>query len=536
MAYNVPAIIHRIESNLIALDACSLMGLPNIRADLALEAFTKDSDNSDEHDAEKVNFQGGMGNNYERLEFLGDCFLKMATTIAIFTLVQEQSEFHLHCERMALLCNQNLFNNALDVKLEEYVRSMAFNRRTWYPEGLTLKKGKRPEVRRRHALGDKSIADVCEALIGAAYLTTYETHDFDMAIQAVTAVVKDKKHTMTKYSQYYEAYEKPKWQTESPSADQLNMARKFHERMGYKFTYPRLLRSAFHHPSYPFNYENLPSYQRLEFLGDSLFDMVCIDYIFHRYPGADPQWLTEHKMAMVSNQFLGCLAFYLGFHKSVLANSPAVVSDIVGYVTEMEEALLAAKEDAVRAGKTEADFNRSFWLNCGRPPKALPDVLEAYIGAIFVDSEYDFSVVQAFFDKHVKPWFQDMHVYDTFANTHPVKMVGTLMQSRFHCSDWRILVRSAAISGGNSSDGAVGLLGDSTRTQDVVCGVLVHGKMLAHTVSESGRYGKVAVAKKALAILEGMDFDGFRGTYGCDCVVEEEDDASHLEEVIGSAI
>ncbi len=132
MAYALPAIIHRIDSNLIALDACKMLGLENIRPDLALEAFTKDSDNSDEHDAEKINFQGGMGNNYERLEFLGDCFLKMATTISIFTLIPDKGEFEYHVERMLLICNRNLFNNALEVKLEEYVRSMAFNRRTWY--------------------------------------------------------------------------------------------------------------------------------------------------------------------------------------------------------------------------------------------------------------------------------------------------------------------------------------------------------------------------------------------------------------------
>jgi endoribonuclease Dicer len=435
---------------------------------------------------------------------------------------------------MALLCNQNLFNNALEVKLEEYVRSMAFNRRTWYPEGLTLKKGKRTEARRKHALGDKSIADVCEALIGAAYLTTYEDGNLDMAVQAVTAVVRDGKHAMKTYSQYYEAYEKPRWQTEQPSATQMDMARKFHERMGYKFTYPRLLRSAFHHPSYPFTYENLPSYQRLEFLGDSLFDMVCIDYIFHRYLGADPQWLTEHKMVMVSNQFLGCLAFFLGFHRSVLANSPQVLSDIANYVAEMEEALRAAKEEAVLAGKSEADFKRSFWTGSSRPPKVLPDVIEAYLGAIFVDSGYDFGVVQAFFDQHVKPWFEDMRIYDTYVNKHPVNQVKILMQSKFHCVDWRMLAKSAPIAS-ESEEGVVGLLGGSgTRSQKVVCGILVHGKMLAHAISESSRYGKPAAAKRALSILEGVDFDEFRGRYGCDCVVD--DDTSHLQEAVGPAI
>jgi len=65
-AYLFPAIIHRLESYLIALDGCALLHL-NVRPDLALEAFTKDSDNSGEHGDEQINFQRGMGNNYERL-------------------------------------------------------------------------------------------------------------------------------------------------------------------------------------------------------------------------------------------------------------------------------------------------------------------------------------------------------------------------------------------------------------------------------------------------------------------------------------
>ena len=81
MAYTLPAIIFQLENNLIALDACKSLGL-DIRPDLALEALTKDSDNSDEHAEEQVNFQRGMGRNYERLEFLGDSFLKMSTTIS----------------------------------------------------------------------------------------------------------------------------------------------------------------------------------------------------------------------------------------------------------------------------------------------------------------------------------------------------------------------------------------------------------------------------------------------------------------------
>ena len=46
--------------------------LTNIsHAEFALEAFTKDSDNTEEHHAEQIQVQRGMGKNYERLEFIG---------------------------------------------------------------------------------------------------------------------------------------------------------------------------------------------------------------------------------------------------------------------------------------------------------------------------------------------------------------------------------------------------------------------------------------------------------------------------------
>lgn len=59
MAYLFPSIIHRLESYLITLEACDLLGL-SIKPELALEAMTKDSDNTEEHKAEQIHLQRGM--------------------------------------------------------------------------------------------------------------------------------------------------------------------------------------------------------------------------------------------------------------------------------------------------------------------------------------------------------------------------------------------------------------------------------------------------------------------------------------------
>ena len=59
MCYVFSAVIHRLDSYLIALEAFDLLGLET-RPDLALEAVTKDSDNTDEHTAEQIHVQRGQ--------------------------------------------------------------------------------------------------------------------------------------------------------------------------------------------------------------------------------------------------------------------------------------------------------------------------------------------------------------------------------------------------------------------------------------------------------------------------------------------
>ncbi|KFY13215.1 hypothetical protein V492_03412 [Pseudogymnoascus sp. VKM F-4246] len=503
MAYTFPAIIHRIESYLIVVEACSMLHLP-ISADLALECMTKDSRNTDEHGEEQVEFQRGMGNNYERLEFLGDCFLKMATSISLYTLHPDSNEFDFHVKRMLMICNRNLMDVALQLKLYEFIRSQAFNRRAWYPKGLVLKKGKTAQAPKKHKLGDKTIADVSEALIGAALLTPSDGHLMDHAVRAVTELVCSTDHAIEKWEDYFKGYTKPKYQIAASTASQRNLAEQVETAHNYHFQYPRLLRSAFIHPSYPFAYERVPNYQRLEFLGDSLLDMACVNFLFHRFPTKDPQWLTEHKMAMVSNQFLGAVCVALGFHGHLLQFNQAIQSSITEYVAEATEAREQAEQDAIRDGKQASDCARDYWLHTKLPPKCLPDIIEAYIGAIFVDSSFNYGEVERFFDLHIKWYFEDITLYDTFANKHPVTFLHKFLQQNMGCAKYRITASSMPDDG-------------SGTPPKILATVMIHSQILVGVERESARYAKVAVAQQALEILKGGTLAQFRQTYRCDC-------------------
>ncbi|KAL8890175.1 MAG: hypothetical protein Q9215_002650 [Flavoplaca cf. flavocitrina] len=498
MAYLVPSAISRMESYLIALETCDLLNL-QIRPDLALEAITKDSDNTHEHRHEQVHLQRGMGKNYERLEFIGDCFLKMATSISIYCRAPHNDEYEYHVRRMTLICNKNLFETAIAKELYKYIRSEGFSRRNWYPQGIKLLEGKGhkkgEEENHKHQLGDKTIADVCEALIGAALLSYSNNGSMDMAVRAVTAFVSHIDHTASHWADYYKIYNKPTYQLAPATAVQSNLALQIEQKMGYRFKYPRLLMSAFVHPSLP-SFGGIPCYQRLEFLGDSLLDMACVNFLFYRHPDRDPQWLTEHKMAMVSNKFLAAVSVKLGFHKHLRFSGQVVEFQNRDYAMELQDA--------------ERDSNgaRDYWTLTKNPPKCLSDIVESYLGAIFVDSEFDYGQIERFFNEHIRWFFEDMSIYDTFANNHPVTHLHNLLTLSYGCSSYRIMASSIPNAAGTDTDHQVAV-------------VMIHGEVIASGKAASSKSAKVKASEKALETLQGLAPFEFRAKFGCVCTEGE---------------
>lgn len=382
--------------------------------------------------------------------------------------------------------------------------------RTWYPEGLKLIKGKGVNksendwLKLTHNLGDKSVADVCEAFIGAAFMEyhkkgSWDSADWDEAVKAVKLFANSEDHSMAKWSDYYAAYAKPKYQLRESTAAMLDAARQIEAKHPYHFKYPRLVRSAFTHPSYHYSFEEVPNYQRLEFLGDALLDMVFIMHLFYNYPDKDPQWLTEHKTPMVSNKFLGAVCVKLGWYRHLKSNTAILSTQIRDYITELEES------------EREANGAVDYWVTVSEPPKCLADVIEAYVAAIFVDSEFDFNAVQHFFDLHLKPFFEDMTLesYENFSSNHPTMRLSRLLSINFGCSDWRMgaLETETVIPGKGKAIAAM---------------IIIHGKVCFHSLGQSGRYARTRASHAALEKLDGLPPYEFRKKYGCVCVDEGE--------------
>lgn len=115
-----------------------------------------------------------------------------------------------------------------------------------------------------------------------------------------------------------------------------------------------LYEMAFTHPSFTNEHNNCPSYDRLEFLGDSLLDMIVGDMVYHHFPQSNSGTLSKARSALVDGKTLSRLS-----------------ESIFGFA------------DLVRYSKGEArNINHHTHVN--------EDVFESFIGAVYLDQGYDF--------------------------------------------------------------------------------------------------------------------------------------------------
>lgn len=95
------------------------------------------------------------------------------------------------------------------------------------------------------------------------------------------------------------------------------------------------------------------SYERLEFLGDSILGMVVARYLYERFPDRPEGFLSSMRTKLVNGRMLGSLAERMGFPKFAILSK------------QIEEA------------QGRSNF------------KIMEDVFEAFIGAIYIDFQTD---------------------------------------------------------------------------------------------------------------------------------------------------
>ena len=132
-----------------------------------------------------------------------------------------------------------------------------------------------------------------------------------------------------------------------PSLDALQ------SRLGYQFRNHALLEEALTHPSFAQQERHrIPHYQRLEFLGDAVLNMILAERLFHDLPDVREGELARARSALGKGELLAALARKLGL--------PAC--------------LRLARGDVAAGGREWASSQE--------------DSFEALVGAVYLDSDY----------------------------------------------------------------------------------------------------------------------------------------------------
>ena len=109
--------------------------------------------------------------------------------------------------------------------------------------------------------------------------------------------------------------------TENHTEEQKQKVELAQKILGYEFKNPEILLAAITHPSATEGKPVKFSYERLEFLGDSILGAVVASEAFHTYHEIDEGGLTRIKVALVSGASLSEVAEKLGFADVIVFGS-----------------------------------------------------------------------------------------------------------------------------------------------------------------------------------------------------------------------
>ncbi|CAO1415592.1 unnamed protein product [Diamesa hyperborea] len=269
----------------------------------------------------------------ERLEFLGDAVVEFCSSIHLFHLFPDLEEGGLATYRAAIVQNQHLAVLAKRLGLEQFML---------YAHGSDLCH----ELELRHAM-----ANCFEALMGSLLLDG----NINVADKVFSsALFKDD----LELKEMWQNYPPHPLQEQEPLGDRqwidsyelLKNLKRFEDTVGIEFTHIRLLARAFTDRSIGFTNLTLGSNQRLEFLGDTVLQLICSEYLYRHFPEHHEGHLSLLRSSLVNNRTQSVVCDDLGMTSYAVYSNP--------------KADLKTKDRA--------------------------DLLEAFLGALYVDKDLEF--------------------------------------------------------------------------------------------------------------------------------------------------
>uniref|UniRef100_A0A8C3XIS6 Ribonuclease 3 n=1 Tax=Chelydra serpentina TaxID=8475 RepID=A0A8C3XIS6_CHESE len=277
----------------------------------------------------------GMINHNERLEFLGDAVVEFLTSVHLYYLFPSLEEGGLATYRTAIVQNQHLAMLAKKLELDRFML---------YAHGPDLCR----ESDLRHAM-----ANCFEALIGAVYLEG-SLEEAKHLFGRLLFNDKDLQEVWLNYPlhplQLQESNTDRQLIETSPVLQKLT---DFEEAIGVIFTHVRLLARAFTLRTVGFNHLTLGHNQRMEFLGDSIMQLVATEYLFIHFPDHHEGHLTLLRSSLVNNRTQAKVAEELGMQEFAITNDKT------------------KRPVALRT-------------------KTLADLLESFIAALYIDKDLEY--------------------------------------------------------------------------------------------------------------------------------------------------
>ena len=317
----------------------------------------------------------------ERLEILGDSFLKLTSSVSLFCVPTYHNEGQLTAARVEIISNLNLFHLARKKGLPALIFSRAFRaKETWVPPCYCLvpptdpSKGAFSSRYTHKSLPDKSVADCVEGLIGA-YLscggmeaalcfmqwagielqTAQEdasgAQSLEMGWERHPRGPPHKKvqHWRQHFSlpapndlfqlmtssrgvlpAMFSELELPQLSVEQHhrlEQLQANLCDEVERTLSYHFKEKYYLVEAVTHSSYTRNTVT-NCYQKLEFLGDAVLDYLITTYTYWKFPSHSPGELTQLRSALVNNNTFAEMTLKLRLDRLLKHNSPMLFNEI----------------------------------------------------------------------------------------------------------------------------------------------------------------------------------------------------------------
>ncbi|XP_056289532.1 ribonuclease 3 isoform X2 [Pseudoliparis swirei] len=274
-------------------------------------------------------------NHNERLEFLGDAVVEFLTSVHLYYLFPGLEEGGLATYRTAIVQNQHLAMLAKKLELDRFML---------YAHGPDLCR----ESDLRHAM-----ANCFEALIGAVYLEGGLTESRQL-FGRLLFKTEGLQEVWLNYPPHPLQVQEP--QTDRQLIETSPVLQKltgFEDSIGTLFTHVRLLARAFTLRTVGFNHLTLGHNQRMEFLGDSIMQLVATEYLFIHFPDHHEGHLTLLRSSLVNNRTQAKVAEELGMQDFAITNDKT------------------KRPVALRT-------------------KTLADLLESFIAALYIDKDLEY--------------------------------------------------------------------------------------------------------------------------------------------------